>query len=272
MPTGGPLGIELTQTVIKHYFVEGTYDVLQSIYHDLGVHNAQGQPRLESVLDCATKAYGTSVLTQIFTHLLNAPPNDLHCFFAKHLLNGGSHITANFDTCIEKNTHILCQPDKWNERLVHFHGSLDDPPESLGARLSVIENGFTPDIHNQIVSLLDNPTVKMLVFCGYSGSDFFDVLPFFRHYGGLLKNKFVIWHSYHLGNLSFFEGGKECERIFYLRLLKKAGARVYSCHGALRDFLNLFFAQDSLFQPLPTKAPCPLPPPMTLSTQECYKR
>lgn len=82
--------------------------------------------------------YGLELLTEALSDLTAAPPNAHHAFIAEHLAAGGRHITANFDTCIERATPRPRPPT--TERPVHFHGALDtdtsrEDLEALGGRL-----------------------------------------------------------------------------------------------------------------------------------------
>lgn len=179
-PTFGPLGRSLTDRAIANYFADGTGSALASVYASINAPNAYFRPRLETVLDALAETYGSDVLGDVLSDLGGALPNDLHAFFHRHLHRGGGHITANFDTCIER-AGIVGFDD-----VVHFHGALSPTAEvaTLGARLGVIENGFSTEVIASLDAVLLNPDVKALVFVGYSGSDFFDATPYLAKNGG----------------------------------------------------------------------------------------
>jgi hypothetical protein len=199
-PTGGPLGAELTKRVLDAYFVPGVYEDLQRRYRRLDVVDAQARPRLETVLDTAVGTYGLDLLTDALSDLVAATPNAHHAFFAEHLAAGGRHITANFDTCIERATPAGRLPAA--ARPVHFHGALDSGTsraelEALGGRLSVIENGLPEAMQDQLDEVLAGEDVRALVFVGYSGSDFFDAGPYLLQRGlPHLAGKVVAWLSW----------------------------------------------------------------------------
>jgi hypothetical protein len=120
--------------------------------------------------------YRLELLTDALSDLATASPNAHRAFFAEHLAAGGRHITANFDTCIERATPGSRPPR--TERPVHFHGELDidrsrEDLEALGGWLSVIENGLPEAMQDQLDEILAGGDVQALVFVGYSGSDFF---------------------------------------------------------------------------------------------------
>lgn len=115
--------------------------------------------------------HGEEVLADLLTDL-NAEPNPLHRFFADHLSRGGTHVTMNFDTCIERAGRGDWQPGA----LLHVHGELGS--KSIGATLARIERGLPREIRSALREMILSPRIRSIVFVGYSGSDFFDVDPF----------------------------------------------------------------------------------------------
>ena len=174
-PTNGPLGMTLTRRALSHGFLPNTQDRINETYAALGVNSAL-RPRLEAVLDVLRNVHGLPELARILADLSSAEPNDFHRFFANHLDAGGRHITANFDTLIE--SRMATKPNQ----LVHLHGSFADKGgvDDLGATLTRIEFGFTPQMRRALDRILLNPEVKHIVFVGYSGSDYFDMTPYLR--------------------------------------------------------------------------------------------
>lgn len=170
-PTNAPIGNQLTERAFEVGFLPGT---MQKI---LGMHALLGFPdrvvRLEAVLDIVMEAHGEAVLDDLVSDLHGGRPNELHRFFGQHLALGGRHITANFDNYIE----TACGVD----RVLHFHGSLDGPGgiHRLGLRLSGIEKGFDKITRGQLKAVLTARGHSILVVVGYSGSDYFDIDPFF---------------------------------------------------------------------------------------------
>lgn len=195
-PTGGPLGREVTDRVMDHYMNENSRATVRELYSALRVGPAQYRPRLETVLGALVDAYGLEVVADVLSDLDVASPNRHHEWFARNVAEGGSHITANFDTCIERagSAHALFGGD----RIVHFHGALDGPSTlaTLGARLRVIENGFPSEVVARLDSVLQLPATRFLTFVGYSGSDYFDATPYLISRAPLLRGKTVVWHQF----------------------------------------------------------------------------
>jgi hypothetical protein len=128
-PTQAPLGFKLTDRAVAQAFEEeAMLEELRGAYAALRL--ARDRPRLESVLDVAAAKHRVDLLDGLLADLRNPPPNGNHQLFAKHTRRGGRHVTANFDTCIERAggdpAHIA-----------HVHGSFTtDGVEALGARLT----------------------------------------------------------------------------------------------------------------------------------------
>ncbi len=231
-PTRGPAGNTLTNRALDSYFRIGTRAELRRLYSCLDVPNAAFRPRLETVLDALVEAQGLRALTDVLSDLIVAPPNQNHHFFAEHLKRDGRHATANFDTCIERAKPCGALP------MVHFHGHLDEGSlESLGARLGVIENGFPASTTTALDSLVGNEATAALVFVGYSGSDYFDVTPYFKERVGLLAGRVVIWHEYFPSELPSLVS-PEPDDHEYVRMFRAAGAKVTRVRGPLRPCLD----------------------------------
>ena len=100
-------------------------------------------------------------------------------------------MTANFDTCIERATTHLVE-------VVHFHGDIGShkPIATLGARLQVIERGFTESMSKILQRTLAHSDGGTLAFVGYSGSDFFDATPFLMTFLSRSAPRQIIWHKY----------------------------------------------------------------------------
>ena len=175
-PTSGPIGVTLTRRALDLGFDGPTVeDRLTTAYRELAVFDGRrirALPRLETVLDVAVAEHGVEMLAAVLEDLMEPEPNALHRFFAQHLSVGGQHVTANFDTCIERAVDGV-DPSQ----IVHIHGVVGDWA-AMGARLSVIEEGFPPHLASQLRGILSR--TQLLVVVGYSGLDYFDVDPFWR--------------------------------------------------------------------------------------------
>lgn len=130
-------------------------------------------PRLEGVLHPLIEVLGRDTALAPLALLDGRPPNRLHHLFAHHLRAGGEHITVNLDRCIEA---AYCDHTPFG--LTHIHGAYQRHNlEELGVEMSRLGRGLRPDCQEAIKRALG---CRQLVFCGYSGRDYFDVDPFFR--------------------------------------------------------------------------------------------
>lgn len=228
-PTSLPLGFGLTKAVIDHFCIAGSFETLLAYYAQAQLCDADGNPksmpRLEFIFDCLANAIGLQVL-QSLSAFSTAPSNLLHHFFAQHIHSGGRHITVNFDQCIEDSPAFRLE-----DYVLHVHGRYqpdDEAISTLGARLATVASGLTAPMQAEIIDILTS--VRFLVFVGYSGSDYFDVNPFFRSLSELgvsLPNLRAIWIS-HRGSpedVLIQEGGTALPGRTILTSLALAGAR-----------------------------------------------
>ena len=102
---------------------------------------------------------------------------------------GATIITANFDDGIEKALHadsskVIKQyktdavENGYDGFIYHIHGIATDDPDNLGATISSMSKGLEEDFQDYLKECFESG--YNIVFIGYSGSDFFDVQPFFR--------------------------------------------------------------------------------------------
>jgi hypothetical protein len=131
-------------------------------------------PRLEVVLGVASSpaAHGAIAIDAAIASMHDARPNRNHRFFYEHCLRGGCHITANFDRCVER-----AGIGDVSKQVLHFHGSTEDAPLTLGATFREIERGLPKATQQRLLAALTS--ARCLVFVGYSGLDVFDVAPWF---------------------------------------------------------------------------------------------
>jgi hypothetical protein len=195
-PTNGPKGNTLTERAIVEYMAPSTSSELVQPYRDLEIAHAEARPRLETVLEALFNVYGPVGLSDVLSDPLNAPPNRHHRLMARHVAAGGWHVTANFDTCIERAAGPL--PALALERVVHIHGAVEAgrSVEPLGARLRAIENGLPDAVAKQLDHVLGQEEIEVVVFLGYSGSDFFDVTPYLVSRNDLLWTKSLLWFDW----------------------------------------------------------------------------
>lgn len=230
-PTRGPKGEDLVRRALAHAFMPSVADTIADYYEALGLSEQQPgpprtSPRLETLLQVVEAVHGWEVLADLLTDL-EAEPNPLHEFFAAHLSRGGSHVTMNFDTCIERAGAGAWSPGA----LLHAHGKLGSA--RMGATLARIERGLPDEIRGPLTEMLLSPRIRSIVFVGYSGSDFFDVDPFLASLpGGSLAGREVLWIEHRAG----FQEADPRRR--QLEALRKAGARVREVRTLTRSALS----------------------------------
>lgn len=231
-PTRGPLGRALTDRALDHYTEPGVGRRIAGLYDELEVPNAQYRPRLETVLDAVFDAYGVEGLADVLSDLAVAVPNAHHHWFATHVLAGGRHITANFDTCIERAMGMFTSADR--SRVVHFHGALDPDSsvDALGARLGAIENGFPAEVVARLDDVIASDQTSVLVFVGYSGSDFFDATPYLLQRVADLRDKTIVWHNYANEPITWSVDPASVSSDLLARLAK-AGLTIHVARGRL---------------------------------------
>lgn len=248
-PTNNPDGFELTQSIVRQAFDEGTLGRIQEIYVDLGI--PRDYPRLETMMDLAVREHGIEVLATLLRPICDAPPNGDHRFFAHHLNAGGTHVTGNFDTCIER-------AGGYSSRIVHFHGSLGirDDGTQLGVRISKIDPGFYPEVKSELNRALENTAV--LVVVGYGGVDYFDVNPYWRELAsqGWFNRRTLLWIDHRQEGWRV-SAGRDSSIEMLRRLSRDWNLHSFEVQAPTRGALNLFARQwgmDPIVEP-PRSAP-----------------
>lgn len=225
-PTSAPKATELVARAFEHCFDAGTANVIAGYYRRLDVPRSDLRPRLETVLDVVNRIHGDGTLRDLLSDLAVRPPNPLHRFFAAHLLAGGRHVTTNFDTCIET---AASRPVP----VVHVHGSLAGG--DLGATLARIERGLPIDTREAVMRVLSARDTRLVVFVGYSGSDFFDVDPFLRALApASLAGRDVLWVNHSKATAAVPPTRQQLE------WLSEAGASVSEVDAPTREVLTTF--------------------------------
>lgn len=251
-PSNLPLGRELTQKVIDYFCLNNTWEDLCKFIIEAELTDSFGYPkyfpRLEAVLDSIVNIYGINALH--YLSILNSPPNILHKFFASHIHLGGNHITMNIDNCIfsayntlfddegivliDENSSLTSFNFPISNYLIHLHGRYtqdeNNKLEGLGLTIKTITYGFEEDIKDHLLKIIR--AHRFLFFIGYSGSDYFDVNPFFHELilnGIDLKGFNVIWLKHNIceeqGKLSRYSKYSNVKNII-LDSLKACGANV----------------------------------------------
>jgi tetratricopeptide (TPR) repeat protein len=272
-PSNLPLGLDLTKNVVNVFCIEKTWEELcyyikkACIYDSLG--NQKYFPRLEAVLDSLVNIYGHFALS--YLSILKAPPNKLHNFFATHLQLGGNHITMNIDNCIQLACDLLKNKYPYffknnvnvyddynslskleqlpNSCLIHLHGRfLEDNTDNLnklGVTIKSISFGIPDKIKNILFNILNSK--RFLIFCGYSGCDFFDINPFFQELSEI-RDSFcglkVIWvrHDHYNSNgklMSYTSKKGNRFKNIILDSLVSCGAEVYTLEIMTKRFIDI---------------------------------
>jgi hypothetical protein len=265
-PASLPSGWELTGRVFSGFFLPGTLDRvlrhhsqvgwwLQDPFADPKKPRDPRPPRLETVLGVVAPVHGDGAVATALNDIGTARPNRLHRFFAGHLAEGGRHLTANFDGCIETAADKYYPGWRTRGRVLHFHGSLLDDPsgKTLGATLSRIQGGFNAPVAAEFRSLF--PVSGILIVTGYSGSDFFDVDTAVSAMGpGSLAGLRVIWVMHNqlpwsrldLPDEPKADETKSLEVPPLIMHLHRAGASVEIICGPTSEFISALAARWKL--------------------------
>ena len=237
-PTNGPLGRSLTDRALDYYFAPGTRQLLNDLYSDLEVPNACFRPRLETVLDVLAEAHGLGALKDVLNDLVNAPPNRHHVRVAGLQLAGTGVITANFDTCIERSVENHVD-------VLHFHGDIGPHGslKTLGARLQVIDKGFSWEMQKKLQATLGGSDGGTLAFIGYSGSDFFDATPFLLAYLSQSAPRQIVWHKYASHSLTVREADDTDDGEIIARA-RSVGNTVLIAEGPLDELFEVIVDAD----------------------------
>lgn len=233
-PTRLPSGVDLTRRALQALFAPGTCETIESLYADFD--RRPPLPRLETVLGIAAgdDVHGLAAL-ELLAPVHTAPPNSLHRCLAAHLDAGGSQITTNFDKCIER----AVTSEEAAERLLHPHGIIDDL-ESVrrGASVAALDRGFDAATSEALLATLNS--ARLLVFVGYSGSDFFDVDPLLQAWAaaGNATGRTVLWIQHRQPEEGVFAAVGDQTTRRQLRELLAGNAHVVDVAMPTADVLN----------------------------------
>ncbi len=259
-PSCLPSGYRLTKDIVDAFCLETTWNTIEWYLSSAKIKDASGQikkiPRLESILGCIVSILGYNFLAR-FKDLFNPAPNFFHHFFAYHIKSGGKHVTLNLDIGIENALEkdypgtyykILTQEEFRHSSIgekypyiLHLHGSQRNDSRGLGLTIENISKGLLPNTKDFLINQLRSS--RLLVFCGYSGSDFFDVNPFFlemNHKGITFPSLKVVWVNHRNNFEGFLRLSKSNSNIPILRALNQAGAECYMWNGPTREFFHDF--------------------------------
>ena len=247
-PTRLPNGAYLTELCMNAFMPQGTFDLVKGLF-SLGrfkdsYGNSKALPRLELIIEDIVGVLGFRAFEYLsFMNIPRKYLNPYHHFFAKHITDGGVHITLNIDSGIEtamgNEAHVPTNDSPGlRSNFLKLHGSITDNTsyEDLGLILKNITFGLNDDIVRNISDAL--AASKILCFIGYGGTDSFDVTPFFEHLSDIFPTKSLehlaaVWLSYrHDDNFEACnprDVGNGAPII--LNGLGKAGAKIYAFRG-----------------------------------------
>lgn len=265
-PSSLPLGIALTENVINYFCSDSALPTILDYLGKAGIKDSSGMkkshPRLEAVLESILTVTGFEALR--YFSMLDVPPNILHGFFARHILQGCTHITMNIDNCIakallnlndskwhviENSEDLINTSNNGDGLLIHLHGRYkeeNDEENNLGVRIKAIAAGFDEAMKVKLQDLLQ--CMHWLIFVGYSGSDYFDVNPFFNELkkrGISFSDLTVIWVDHCVSGdtldkyiLKEYSSIKSDFRKSILDALEGARAKVFIWRGETARFME----------------------------------
>lgn len=271
-PSALPLGDSLTEVIVSRVCSLGAWSTVKEDFQLASMRGSSGRtkdaPRLEWVTEHLCRVVG-DVALQGFGAFVNAPTNDLHEFFAEHLLSGGRHVTLNFDRCIESALGTR----RPSSTPLHLHGALArDGLGDMRTRTLELTSGVRPEDEDAILDALR--TSNHLVVLGYSGRDYFDIDPFFRRLamaGTLsLRHLNVLWLEHHpeTGDPMQLDWPRlpVADGRPILVALDEMGASVTYARGSTRSLLSHLAAAWGL------PAPAAVAPASTATQAEALRR
>lgn len=258
-PSNLPSGYSLTKEVVNTFCTFNTWHNLCKILRKARLEETSGNiksiPRLEAILGNIVSILGCNILDCM--SFLDAPPNHFHYFFSHHISTNGKHITLNLDLCIENAIkhfvpildYEIITPNsiphnisgsKNKGWLLHLHDKIGNNLSNLGLTIENVTKGINDDIKKLLFDLISDN--RVMIFLGYSGSDVFDVNPFFysliNHLD--LTGKQIIWLDYCKNSKStdFIKYKNSKFKTSILDSLLSCNAEVYVWHGITSEFIE----------------------------------
>lgn len=219
-------------------------------------------PRLETVIEqlmlCESnmkQQYSILPVIQCFQY---APPNINHYALANAIKLGANVVTTNYTFCIQSafrtimgghydfnlnnmhhiensSTYVFESNYRPAGKIYHIHGIASEQTQ-LGASLNEVKKSLPTDFIKQLESWLSKG--KIFIFCGYSGSDSFDVNRYFlgRKVSQFISTGIVIRHTQSNQQPPAPTRLREKEKIL-LRVFQKR----YIVFADTSEFLSLFY-------------------------------
>jgi hypothetical protein len=237
-PAGLPLGDRLTEEVLMNGCGCDALKAIKQLFKDCPMVDAAGRrkplPRLEGVLGPLIGSLGEATALAPLAVIAEAHPNSLHRFFAEHVQAGGSHVTVNFDDCLEQ---ALGAGQAVGVR--HLHGVYRDGDlNALGVEIGRLSRDLSGAQRRAIDEALD---ARVLVVCGYSGRDYFDVDPYLRRLrleGRTYDDLEVVWIDHGDPSQSAVLAGLPSDAPSPLRELSAMNARCRLVRGDTVELLT----------------------------------
>ena len=254
-PTCLPAAEPLVWHWLEHLAGAECVTILKKLYGNHGQTLGKPFPRLEKIIEDAVQSHGEEVLS-LLEFIKNRLPNSNHKLIANHIeKHHGLAVTTNFDTAIEDAARqvisvatYLKSPDA-ETRLFKLHGCISEDKVQLGHSISRLALGLAPHFKTCFDQLFLDPARTILVF-GYSGSDVFDVTPYFSSRSEEKFAAHLVWicHSnFETREISLSQAFEEGLLSEGARTMAEAFEHSRFIVGDTTKFINIALSPDSCF-------------------------
>lgn len=207
-PTNLPLASELLEKLLLKTCGQLSFKLLntwQTIKKEIDKLNIVENefasiPRMESIIEqfllCEQHMKVKHAILPVIQCFKDAPPNKNHFSLASAISCGANVVTTNYTLCIQKAFSLLNEGYEFNlcqhindsltyifqsncpeaGAIYHIHGIATEESQ-IGASLGKVKNKLPQIMLDKIENWIQEK--KIFIFCGYSGSDAFDVNRYF---------------------------------------------------------------------------------------------
>ena len=212
-------------------FVIGEMDKLDRCFMEISFNN-----------DDLQRKYSRGSSIEAIRTFSEIKPNLCHYWMAEYLKRGSMQITANFDVGIENALKVTIPSDipivdgiQNVHGIYHYHGVATDKDitKNLGATIKGISKGFPTEFKGKIIEALENGWD--VVYIGYGGVDYFDMMPFIKELKGRNFPGKAIYVKHCGDSDSIDEVKKEPKSYQYLL---DPFENQYICYGKTIEFLQ----------------------------------
>jgi hypothetical protein len=195
--SGIPLADDLIIDIFSELSTHCNYlspNKIKRIYHRFYNTN-RSYPRLEFLLDKIlwlekdVKLIQEGSFSTFMKVFESKNPNNIHLSISEQYKYGAKIVTANFDTIIDD---CIINSDPKLSNILHYHGDYLDAYK-CGGTLRRIALGLNHETELQLEQWLRE--AKYVIFIGYSGRDYFDIIPLFKRLSKSLQNALWINHT-----------------------------------------------------------------------------